>query len=186
MWINTQSRLFFWIFFFQYEHLFLPILWSIIPFFAVQMVFSTGGSLKPLLRGWCVKDGLLVSWFSLSTSAYDCTGDAELESSRWISTHWRWGGWVQDSGWEGHNKKGSRIRYQSQSPQGYALMTEMITAIGKETGHSCWKVAMATRCDPFSANHRAAGTMVDVVHTALQWSRLIFIKWVTDRLLWRH
>ncbi len=38
-------------------------------------------------------------------------------------------------------------------------MMLMITTIGKETGHLYWKVAMATHCDPFSANHGSGGTM---------------------------
>lgn len=63
------------------------------------------------------------------------------------------------------------------APQGRPLMTEMITAIGKGTGHPYWKVAMATHRDPFSATHRAAGTMVDVVQTAVQRSRFCFVKW---------
>lgn len=51
-------------------------------------------------------------------------------------------------------------------PRGSLLMMLMIIAIGKETGDLYWKVAMATHCDPFSANHGAGGTMVYVAHTA--------------------
>lgn len=58
---------------------------------------------------------------------------------------------------------------------------EMITVIGKWTGHPYWKVAMATHRNPFSATCRAVGTMVDVVQTAVQRSRFCFAKWKWER-----
>lgn len=48
------------------------------------------------------------------------------------------------------------------------MMLIIIAAIGKETGNPYWKVPMATCCDPFSANHKAGGTMVYVAHTAVK------------------
>lgn len=54
-------------------------------------------------------------------------------------------------------------------PRGLLLMMLIIiAAIGKETGDPYWKVPMATCCDPFSANHKAGGTMVYVAHTAVK------------------
>lgn len=120
---------------------------------------------------------------------------AELNTSWRISTQCGWGGagwawdrvhpgWGQGAGlWVTRTEhKGGQHRPPPQVPHQAPITHPPRPRANDRDDHSYWKrnwLSMLKGCHgnllrpPFSANHRAVGTMVDVAQTALQWSRLI-------------